>query len=168
AVAELARASDGSLRDGLSLLDQAIAYGAGGLHAREVRAMVGTVERSQLLGLMNALAAGDGPGLIAECERMVAFSPDFAGVLNELAMLLHRIQLHQLIPDYRDDQPDVDAVARLARTLSPEDVQLFYQMAVVGYRDLGLAPDARTGFEMTVLRMLAFRPANASDTPRGS
>ncbi len=168
AVAELARAADGSLRDGLSLLDQAIAYGAGGLHAEEVRAMLGTVERSQLLGLMDALAAADGPGLIAECERMVAFSPDFAGVLNELAMLLHRIQMHQLIPDYRDDQPDIDAVARLARTLSPEDVQLFYQMAVVGHRDLGLAPDARTGFEMTVLRMLAFRPANASDTPRGS
>ncbi|HET7663553.1 MAG TPA: DNA polymerase III subunit gamma/tau [Rhodanobacteraceae bacterium] len=168
AVAELARAADGSLRDGLSLLDQAIAYGAGGLQANEVRAMLGSVERSQLFDLMEALVAGDGQALMAECELMASFSPDFAGVLDELAMLLHRVQLHQLIADYRDDRPDADAVTRLAEALRPEDVQLFYQLAVLGRRDIGLAPDARTGFEMTVLRMLAFHPADAAKAPAGS
>ncbi|HET7300884.1 MAG TPA: DNA polymerase III subunit gamma/tau [Oleiagrimonas sp.] len=168
AIAELARAADGSLRDGLSLLDQAIAYGAGGLQADEVRAMLGSVERGQLFGLMEALATGDGQALMAECEHMASFSPDFAGVLDELAMLLHRIQLHQLIADYHDDRPDADAVTRLAQALRPEDVQLFYQLAVLGRRDIGLAPDARTGFEMTVLRMLAFHPADTAKTPAGS
>ncbi len=165
AVAELARAADGSLRDGLSLLDQAIAYGNGDLRIDEVRSMLGTVERGRLIGLMEALAAGDGKALVQACADMASFSPDFAGVLDELAMLLHRIQLHQLVDGYQDDRPDAAEVAHLAETLSPENVQLYYQLALTGQRELGMAPDARTGFEMTVLRMLAFRPATASDAP---
>ncbi|HEX7341786.1 MAG TPA: DNA polymerase III subunit gamma/tau [Rhodanobacteraceae bacterium] len=159
ALAELARAADGSLRDGLSLLDQAIAYAGGALRVAETRAMLGTVERSQLFGLLQALASGDGKALMAECDHIASFAPDFVGVLDELATLLHRVQLHQLVPDYRDECPDAQAVAELAEAMGAEDVQLCYQLATIGRRDLGLAPDMRTGFEMVLLRMLAFHPS---------
>jgi len=158
ALAELTRAADGSLRDGLSLLGQALAYAGGALHVGETRAMLGTVERSRLLALLEALAAGDGKALMDECDRIASFSPDFAGVLEELATLLHRVQLHQLVPDYHDEHADADAVAGVTAAMGAEDVQLAYQLAIAGRRDLGLAPDARTGFEMTLLRMLAFHP----------
>ncbi len=158
AVDELARAADGSLRDGLSLLDQAIAYGNGALRTDEVRAMLGTVERNQLFDVLDAIAAGDGKALVAACDHMASFSPDFSGVLDALATLLHRIQLHQLIPGYEADRGDEATVARLATSMDAQDVQLYYQLALSGQRELGLAPDMRTGFEMTLLRMLAFRP----------
>ena len=162
ALAELARAADGSLRDGLSLLDQAIAYGGGALKADEVRAMLGSVERGQVLGLLDALAAGDGQQLMAECTRIASFSPDFGSVLDDLAAALHRIQLLQLVPGYRLDQNDGDdlVLTHLAERMTPEDVQLYYQIATAGRRDLALAPDTRTGFEMALLRMLAFRPGD--------
>jgi DNA polymerase-3 subunit gamma/tau len=159
AIGELAHAADGSLRDGLSLLDQAIAYGGGTLKADDVRAMLGSVERGQVLGVLQALADGDGARLLTECERIASYSPDFAGVLDDLAAVLHRIQLIQLVPGYRPDEGDA-ALTGLAEQLAPEDVQLYYQIATGGRRDLVLAPDARTGFEMALLRMLAFRPAD--------
>ncbi|WP_114240004.1 DNA polymerase III subunit gamma/tau [Dyella sp. C9] len=172
AIAELARGADGSLRDGLSLLDQAIAYGGGSLRVDEVRAMLGSVARGQVLGLLQALADGQGETLMAECARIASFSPDFGGVLDDLASVLHKIQLIQLVPGYRtdDDGSDDSALAGLAQQLAPEDVQLYYQIATSGRRDLSLAPDARTGFEMAVLRMLAFRPADGGGSPaeRGS
>ena len=159
ALTELARGADGSLRDGLSLLDQAIAYGGGTLKADEVRAMLGSVARGQVLGLLATLASGDGAALLAECDRVASYSPDFGGVLDDLAGALHRLQLLQLVPGYRvPDEEDPQALADLAERLMPEDVQLYYQIAVAGRRDLVLAPDARTGFEMTMLRMLAFKP----------
>ncbi|WP_243049291.1 DNA polymerase III subunit gamma/tau [Dyella sp. RRB7] len=166
AIAELARGADGSLRDGLSLLDQAIAYGGGSLRVDDVRAMLGSVARGQVLGLLDALAAGSGDALMAECTRIASFSPDFGGVLDDLASVLHRIQLIQLIPGYRPDEEGSDdgALVALAQQLAPEDVQLYYQIATTGRRDLALAPDARTGFEMALLRMLAFRPAEAGGT----
>lgn len=162
AIVELARAADGSMRDGLSLLDQAIAYGGGALKADEVRAMLGSVERGQVFGLLDALAAGDGSALMTECARIASFSPDFGSVLDDLAAALHRIQLVQLVPGYRLDQNDGDDVAlnHLAERMAAEDVQLYYQIATTGRRDLALAPDARTGFEMALLRMLAFRPSD--------
>ncbi|PXV60813.1 DNA polymerase-3 subunit gamma/tau [Dyella jiangningensis] len=161
AIAELARGADGSLRDGLSLLDQAIAYGGGSLRVDDVRAMLGSVARGQVLGLLQALVEGSGESMMAECARIASFSPDFGGVLDDLASVLHRIQLIQLVPGYRPEQDDSDgdALAGLAAQLAPEDVQLYYQIATTGRRDLALAPDARTGFEMAMLRMLAFRPA---------
>nr|WP_199038530.1 DNA polymerase III subunit gamma/tau [Dyella sp. ASV24] len=161
AIAELARGADGSLRDGLSLLDQAIAYGGGSLRVDDVRAMLGSVARGQVLGLLQALTEGSGEALMAECTRIASFSPDFGGVLDDLASVLHRIQLTQLVPGYRPEQDDSDGdvLAGLAGQLAPEDVQLYYQIATTGRRDLALAPDARTGFEMAMLRMLAFRPA---------
>lgn len=168
AIGELARAADGSLRDGLSLLDQAIAYGGGALHADDVRTMLGSVARGQVLGVLDALAAGDGDRLLAECQQIASYSPDFGGVLDDLASVLHRLQLTQLIPGYHpeDDADDDHSLATLAERMAPEDVQLYYQIAVAGRRDLAMAPDARTGFEMALLRMLAFRPVDGAPAAR--
>jgi DNA polymerase-3 subunit gamma/tau len=168
AIGELARAADGSLRDGLSLLDQAIAYGGGALHADDVRTMLGSVARGQVLGVLDALAAGDGERLLAECTQIASYSPDFGGVLDDLASVLHRLQLIQLIPGYRPEEGSDDdgALVALAERMTPEDVQLYYQIATSGRRDLVLAPDARTGFEMALLRMLAFRPGDEAPTAR--
>ncbi len=164
AISELAHAADGSLRDGLSLLDQAIAYGGGALHADDVRTMLGSVARGQVLGVLDALADGDGDRLLAECSQIASYSPDFGGVLNDVASVLHRLQLIQLVPGYRpepDGDDDDATLAALAERIPAEDVQLYYQIATSGRRDLLLAPDARTGFEMALLRMLAFRPGGA-------
>src|SRR3569623_277350 len=163
AIGELARGADGALRDGLSLLDQAIAYGGGALKADDVRAMLGSVARGQVLGVLNALADGDGARLMPECARIASYSPDFGGVLDDLAATLHRIQLMQLVPGYHaeSDGEGAESLAALAERMQPEDVQLYYQIATTGRRDLALAPDARTGFEMALLRMLAFRPEAA-------
>lgn len=158
AITLLARAADGSLRDGLSLLDQAIAYTGGQLDEAAVIAMLGTVDRGQVDGVLEALAQGDGAALMQRIEALSAFSPDFAHVLEDLAVALHRIQLQQLVPGAAGDELP-EAWAALAASHSAELVQLWYQMAVTGRRDLGLAPSPRTGFEMTLLRMLAFRPA---------
>jgi len=157
----LARAADGSLRDGLSLLDQAIAYTGGQLGEDAVNAMLGTVDRGQVGALLEALAAGDGAALMARVEALAAFSPDFGHVLEDLAVALHRIQLQQLVPGAGDEELP-PALAAVAASQPPELVQLWYQMAVTGRRDLGLAPSPRTGFEMSLLRMLAFRPEAAA------
>jgi len=158
AVGLLARAADGSLRDGLSLLDQAIAYTGGKLDEAAVIAMLGTVDRSQIGALLAALAAGEGAALLARIDELASYSPDFGHVLEDLAMALHRIQLRQMVPGMGDEAGQLE-VADFAQQLTPELVQLWYQMAVTGRRDLGLAPSQRTGFEMALLRMLAFRPS---------
>jgi len=166
ALEELARGADGSLRDGLSLLDQAIAYGAGSVHAAEVRQMLGTIERGQVFALIEAAHAGDGTRLMGEVDRLAEFSPDFGGVLDEIAAALHRIQLKQLVADYAAEERGGDAqIAELAAVMPAEEVQLFYQIGVNGRRDLALAPTPRAGFEMTLLRMLAFRPGEAIAMP---
>jgi len=167
AVRQIAKAADGSLRDGLSLLDQAIAYTGGGsaggsLSDEGVRAMLGTVDRTQVVSLLEALAEGDGQRLLSTIATLAEFSPDWNGVLDALAEALHRIQVQQLVPGTVQEADGLDATAFAAR-LRPEVVQLWYQMAINGRRDLYLAPSARAGFEMSVLRMLAFRPAQASD-----
>ena len=158
AIVELARGADGSLRDGLSLLDQAIAHGGGELQADDVRAMLGTIAGSEVGALLEALAANDGNTLLAEADRVATLAPDFGGVLDQLAGALHRIQLRQLVPGFVGEGEADDAqVAELARRIDPEDVQLWYQFALNGRRELPYAPDPRTGFEMTLLRMLGFR-----------
>ena len=170
AIRQLSKAADGSLRDGLSLLDQAIAYtgassmsenGSGApLTDAGVATMLGTVDRMRVGAVLNALAAGDGERLLAEIAALADFSPDWAGVTDAMAEALHRIQVRQLVPtaEIETDGVEIDA---LAGKLRPEVVQLWYQMALHGRRDLGLAPSPRGGFEMTALRMLAFRPAEA-------
>ncbi|MBN8726792.1 MAG: DNA polymerase III subunit gamma/tau [Xanthomonadales bacterium] len=160
----LARAADGSLRDGLSLLDQAIAHGNGALQAAEVHAMLGTVERSRVRAVLEVLASGDGEALLAEIERIADFAPDFGQVLDELAGLLHRVQVLQLVPAAAAAE-DATLVSMAGR-IHPEDVQLWYQMAVTGRRDLPLAPTPRVGFEMALLRMLAFVPVGAASKAR--
>jgi DNA polymerase-3 subunit gamma/tau len=166
AIVELARGADGSLRDGLSLLDQAIAHGGGELRAIDVRAMLGTIAGSEVGALLEALAAGDGNALLAEADRVATLAPDFGGVLDQLAGALHRIQLRQLVPGFAGDGAADDAqLEALARRIDPEDVQLWYQFALNGRRELAYAPDPRTGFEMALLRMLAFRADAGSARP---
>ena len=159
AIVQLAKAADGSLRDGLSLLDQAIAYAGGALREDVVRTMLGTVDRTQVAAMLDALAEGDGARLLQVVATLAEFSPDWSGVLDALAEALHRIQVQQLVPGAAIAEGlDVEAFAGRMR---PEVVQLWYQMALNGRRDLPLAPSPRAGFEMAVLRMLAFRPAAA-------
>ncbi len=172
AIRQLAKAADGSLRDGLSLLDQAIAYSgandAGGLLAdAAVATMLGTVDRTRVGALLAALAEGDGERLLAEAAALAEFSPDWGSILDALADGLHRIQVKQLVPaaGIESDAVDVDA---LAAALRPELVQLWYQMALNGRRDLPLAPSPRAGFEMSLLRMLAFRPAETGVSASGA
>lgn len=155
---ELAVCADGSLRDGLSLLDQAIAYSGGTLQAELVRAMLGTVDRSQIERLLTALCARDGDALMACIEHLAGFSPDFGQVLDRLAESLHEIQLAQLVPTYQPESRRV-SVNAFAQQMDAEIIQLWYQMAVMAKKDLYLAPSARMGFEMGLLRMLAFLPA---------
>jgi len=165
AIRLLARAADGSLRDGLSLLDQAIAYAGGALREDVVRGMLGSVDRTQVAALLDALADGDGQQLLATIGTLAGFAPDWSNVLDALAEALHRVQVRQLVPGAARDDEGVD-VDRYATRLRPEVVQLWYQMAVNGRRDLELAPTPRVGFEMSVLRMLAFRPdADAGPLP---
>lgn len=159
----IARAADGSMRDALSLLDQAIAYGSGKVMTDDVRLMLGSIEQDHVVDLLNLLAANDAPGLLTRIGQLAEQSPDFAGVLAEVISTLHRIALAQTAPAAIDDNlGDREAIMDLAQRLSPEDVQLYYQIGLIGRRDLPLAPDARGGFEMVLLRMLAFRPAAAA------
>jgi DNA polymerase-3 subunit gamma/tau len=162
AIRQIARAADGSLRDGLSLLDQAIAYAGGALRDDGVRTMLGTVDRTQVGAMLDALARGDGESLLTVVAGLAEFSPDWAGVLDAVAEALHRIQVRQLVPSAAVESEGIDVDA-FARQLWPEVVQLWYQMSLNGRRDLYLAPSGRAGFEMSVLRMLAFRPAQAGE-----
>src|SRR5438067_961581 len=156
----VAQAADGSMRDALSLLDQLIAFGGGRAGEAEARAMLGTISRDHVLRIAQLLAEANGAALVSCARSLEEFAPDYAQVLDELAALLVRVGLRQAVSDYEGDElyaPEL--LERLARALSPEDVQLFYLTAIIGRRDLPLAPDPRTGFEMTLLRMIAFRPA---------
>ncbi|WP_185265618.1 DNA polymerase III subunit gamma/tau [Halopseudomonas xiamenensis] len=155
----LGRAADGSMRDGLSLTDQAIAFGNGELKAPDVRSMLGTIDHGQVFGLLNGLAAGDARALLAAVAELAEQGADFAGVLAELISTLQRVAIAQVLPEAADNSlGDQQRVLELAGRISAEDVQLFYQLALHGRRDLPLAPDPRGGFEMALLRMLAFRP----------
>ncbi|GAB6043352.1 DNA polymerase III subunit gamma/tau [Endothiovibrio diazotrophicus] len=158
----LARAADGSMRDALSLLDQAIAFGNGTVSDAEVRAMLGSIEQDHVFELVEALAARDAAGLLSRVDQLAQHTPDFANVLAELLSLLHRVALGQQVTDAIDDAlGDRERVMALAGRMTPEEVQLYYQIGLIGRRDLPLAPDARGGLEMVLLRMLAFHPAEA-------
>ena len=160
----LARAAEGSMRDALSLLDQLIAFGGGSLSESNTRSMLGTIDRGHVSRLIDALARQDGVGLLAEVAALDRDAPDYDRALAEVAAFLQRIAIVQIVPGTaaEDDDFDADALARLAKILTPEDVQLYYQIAIGGRRDLLMAPDPRLGFEMSMLRMLAFRPEAAA------
>ena len=168
AIELIARAADGSLRDALSLLDQAIAYCAGKVEEAGVAAMLGSIDREHVAKLLRLLAADDGPGLIDMIDSIDGQFPNYHRLLEDLARFLQRIAVYQVIgASDRDDGFDADVLAEIADLLPPADVQLFYQVALVGQRDLNLAPDPRSGAEMTLLRMLAFRPAGSASGTGG-
>jgi DNA polymerase-3 subunit gamma/tau len=156
----LARAADGSMRDALSLTDQAIAYSANQVTEDAVRGMLGALDQSYLIRLIDALVAGDGAGVLAIADEMALRSLSFSTALQDLASLFHRIGWAQFAPSsVLDEWPEADDIRRFAEALSPEQVQLFYQIATLGRSELGLAPDEYAGFTMTLLRMLAFEPS---------
>ncbi|HZT01375.1 MAG TPA: DNA polymerase III subunit gamma/tau [Steroidobacteraceae bacterium] len=164
-LALVAQAADGSMRDGLSLLDQLIAFGGGRAGEAEARAMLGTISRDHVLQLAERLAAADAAELMRYARSLEEWAPDYAQVLDELGSLLARIALKQVVKDFDgDDLYAPELLDRLAQAIAPEDVQLYYQTAIIGRRDLALAPDPRTGFEMALLRMVAFRPQAAAAT----
>jgi len=162
ALALIARAANGSMRDALSLLDQAIAHGAGRLAAAAVGEMLGTIDEGYLLQLLEAVASSDAAGAAKIAEDMQARSLSFDVALADLASLLLKIALAQTVPDALEaEMPQRARLAQLAAQLDPESVQLYYQIALQGREDLPLAPDEHAGFLMTMLRMLAFRPEGA-------
>ena len=163
-VALLARAAKGSLRDGLSLLDQAIAYGDGQVREDVVRAMLGTVDRDYVYRIADALAAGDGSALLAESDTLAARGLSATAALEELASLFHRVAIAQAVPAGAANFDDASRVSEYAERFTPESVQLAYQICVQGRADLPLAPDLATGFSMTLLRLLAFEPAGGAES----
>ena len=167
AVKLVARAAQGSMRDALSLLDQAVAYGAGTVTEEEAREMLGAVDRSRVFELLDAIAAHDAAGALDVVSAMASDAADYEDVLGEVVNTLHRIAVRQAVPGAADPDPDLaEACSRLAQRISPEDVQLYYEIGLRGRRDLALVPDPRLGMEMTVLRMLAFTPDEAGVAPR--
>ncbi len=163
----LGRAADGSMRDAMSLTDQAIAFGEGKVLATDVRAMLGTLDHGQVYGVLHALIEGDAKALLEAVRHLAEQGPDWNGVLSEILNVLHRVAIAQALPEGVDNgHGDRDRVLALAQALPAEDVQFYYQMGLIGRRDLPLAPDPRGGFEMVLLRMLAFRPADTADAPR--
>ncbi len=159
----LARSADGSMRDALSLTDQAIAFGAGQVVEADVRAMLGTIDQRLVYLLVDSLAAHDAKALLTTVDELARFSPDYNVVLGDLISLMHRIALAQIVPDAVDNGlGDRELLLDLAGKLTAEDVQLFYQTALMGRKDLPFVPDAREGLEMTLMRMLAFRPVSVS------
>lgn len=166
----IARNAEGSMRDALSLLDQAIAYGGGRLDEATVRAMLAIVDSSYLFNLLEALALGDAAAALQEVDQIVARSVDLEAALQELATLLHYIALAQTLPAALNDVPERERIVALAARIEPEQVQLYYQIALNGRRDFSVAPDAYAGFSMPLLRMLAFTPktelAPRSESPR--
>jgi DNA polymerase-3 subunit gamma/tau len=168
ALALLAQAADGSLRDGLSLLDQLLAFGNGAVREDDARAMLGTVARDHIVRIARLLAAGDAAALFACEQELEPLAPDYGDLLDQLAALLTRVALQQSVPGYAGDELyDPALLQELATAFSVEDVQLYYQVAILGRRDLPLAPDPRSGFRMTLVRMLAFRPATVAGATAG-
>src|SRR5690606_22788990 len=153
----IGQAARGSMRDALSLTDQAIAYSGGNVSEEAVRGMLGAIDQQYLVRLLDALAANDGPGMVAVADELAARSLSYAAALGDLASLLSQIAMAQRIPGLpADDAPLADDIRRLAGSFSPDAVQLFYSIALHSRPELALAPDEYAGFVMACLRMLAF------------
>ncbi|MEC8524031.1 MAG: DNA polymerase III subunit gamma/tau [Pseudomonadota bacterium] len=159
----LGRAAQGSMRDALSLTDQAIAFGEGEIHDAQVNAMLGSMDRGRLFRLAEVMAKADAAEILAETASMAEHSPDYDEILQGLLHIWHRASLAQVVPDAIDNaEGDREAILQLSMAMPAEDLQLCYQIALQGRQDLAIAPDPRQGFEMILLRMLAFRPAPES------
>ena len=150
------------MRDALSLMDQAIVHGGGSLREAELSSMLGTVAREPVFGLLTAIAAQDAEAVLQLTAEIAQYTPDFTDVLQHLLAILHHAALAQWAPDILKRDEDAERIKALAEQLSAEDLQLFYQIALIGQRDLPLATDPQSGFEMVLLRMLAFRPTVSS------
>lgn len=160
----VARGADGSMRDALSLLDQAIAYGGGALEESQVRAMMGTIDSADLHGIIQALIDVDAEALLNTIESIALQSPDFDSLLSELLSLLQKIAIIQVLPENSNNVLKTNkALVDFANAMNKEDTQLYYQIGMMGRKDLYLAPDAKSGFEMVMIRMLAFRPMAAGE-----
>jgi DNA polymerase-3 subunit gamma/tau len=158
----LAKAAQGSMRDALSLTDQAIAYAAGKVTEESVRGMLGTLDDAYLIRILDCLIAKDGASLLAVANEMGERSMSFSLALQDLSSLLQKIAAAQVVPEsVLDDWPEAGEIRRLATQLTKEEAQLFYQISITSRPDLSLAPDEQTGFAMTLLRMLAFRPGGS-------
>ena len=163
AISLISRAAAGSMRDALSLTDQAIAYGNQTVNEAEVRSMLGAIDQSYLVEILYALQANNGAALIEKAQSMQMRNISFEVALNDLANILHQIAMAQTVPDsLANDLPERAVLLDLAQQLSPETLQLYYQIALLGRRDIGLAPDEYAGFTMSLLRMLAFTPTDKS------
>ena len=160
AVRSLARSAHGSLRDGLSLLDQGIAHGGGILSEATVAAMLGTVARQPVLDVLDAVLVGDLKEVLRQVDEMDQHAPIYQDVLQDLLLILHHASLAQWVPETVRHDEDAERLLAIAEVTAAEDLQLLYQIALVGHRDLAMAPDPRIGFEMILLRMLAFRPVD--------
>ena len=162
----ISRAADGSMRDALSLTDQAIAYTQGDLKETAVSAMLGTVDQKKVYRLLDALVSRDPKSLLNVVAELAEFSPDYASVLGLIISVMHRVALEQAVQDVTDNsQGDQEKITFYAQNLSGEDVQLYYQIALVARKDLAITPDARAGFEMALLRMIAFQMAPMAEAP---
>lgn len=157
----IATAADGSLRDALSLLDQSIAFAGGDLKAEEVASMLGTIDKDQVLDLLEILIAGDAKSVLEKTEQLDQSSPDYQSILSELLSQLQALAVLQMVPDARADQRDTPRLMPMIDMISPEACQLYYQIALNGLRDLAFHPNPTAGFEMILLRMLAFKPIEA-------
>jgi DNA polymerase-3 subunit gamma/tau len=162
----LARGADGSMRDGLSLLDQAIAFGGGAIKGDDVSVMIGTIGADQIYLLLEALSESDGKRVMSLVAEMAERAADFSNAMQELLAMLHQIGIVQIVTEYEPDEAyDPQRLGSIAQAISPEDVQLYYQIVLLGQKELDLAPDPRSGFEMVLLRLLAFRPDQPKVTP---
>ncbi len=166
ALAQIGRAAAGSMRDALSLLDQAIAYGGGAVREQEIREMLGVVDRRYLQRVLDALLASDGPGLVAVADEMLTSNAPFGRTLMDLAAWIQRIALAQV--GAIGDAEDEDSLRRYAQAVAPETLQVYYQITIHGARDLQLAPDEHAGFTMTLLRLLAFGPGDPGPLQTGT
>ncbi|HEV2523889.1 MAG TPA: DNA polymerase III subunit gamma/tau [Gammaproteobacteria bacterium] len=164
ALQELARAADGSLRDAMSLLDQALNYCEGTVEVRSVRLMLGLSEKARLLALLSGLANGDAKSILNEINALQDSAPDFSGLLTEFLELIHQVAIAQSVPEALDENMrDREAILAFAKNILPEEIQLYYQIGLQGQRDLPYAPNPKMGFEMILLRMLAFQPVKVSN-----
>ncbi|MBS9403913.1 DNA polymerase III subunit gamma/tau [Halomonas sp. TRM85114] len=163
----LGKAAKGSMRDAMSLTDQAIAFGQGEVRHADVAAMLGTLDHRHVLALMEAMAEVNATRVLSEVSQLAEQGPDFAAVLDDLTGMLHRLAVAQMVPDALDNaHGDRESLLSLASRFSAEDVQLYYQIGIQGRGDMAHAPDLRAALEMTLLRMLAFRPQGVPKPPK--
>lgn len=154
----LARAADGSMRDGLSLLDQALAFGAGQVNENDIKVMLGTMDQNSIIGMLQSIIDHDAAGLSKQLHNVFEMSPDYSRFLDEMALLLHEVSLLQILNKYVDGSAfDRSVIKNIMQNTTPEQVQLYYQIVIKGQQEMKLAPDSKTGFEMTIIRLFAFK-----------